>query len=189
MPKKIFISHTTADDHFVTDLRKALENQGLDVWIDSQNLRGGDTLKTEIESAIKDASAFIVVISEKVFRTRWVKKEVSFALKVLQPQNIPIVPILIDGLPPDTLDFFFDNEPVAIPIKNLQESMPQILAALGKELPIEVDPEIAIDDNPLEELVLKLTDPGIQEIEGKRRPIATAQLIYKSSTTNKIQII
>jgi hypothetical protein len=187
MPKKIFISHTTADDHFVTDLRKALESQGLDVWIDSQNLRGGDTLKTEIESAIKDASAFIVVISEKVFRTRWVKKEVSFALKVLQPQNIPIVPILIDGLPPDTLDFFFDNEPVAIPIKNLQESMPQILAALGKELPTEVDPEIAIDDNPLEELVLKLTDPGIQEIEGKRRAIATAQLIYKSSTTRDIE--
>jgi tetratricopeptide (TPR) repeat protein len=187
MPKKIFISHTTADDHFVTDLRKALENQGLDVWIDSQNLRGGDTLKTEIESAIKDASAFIVVISEKVFRTRWVKKEVSFALKVLQPQNIPIVPILIDGLPPDTLDFFFDNEPVAIPIKNLQESMPQILAALGKEFPTEVDPEIAIDDNPLEELVLKLTDPGIQEIEGKRRAIATAQLIYKSSTTRDIE--
>jgi tetratricopeptide (TPR) repeat protein len=188
MPKKIFISHTTADDHFVTDLRKALENQGLDVWIDSQNLRGGDTLKTEIESAINDASAFIVVISEKVFRTRWVKKEVSFALKVLQPQNIPIVPILIDGLPPDTLDFFFDDEPVAIQIKNnLQESMPQILAALGKELPTEVDPEIAIDDNPLEELVLKLTDPSIQEIEGKRRAIATAQLIYKSSTTRDIE--
>jgi tetratricopeptide (TPR) repeat protein len=187
MPKKIFISHTTADDQFVTGLRKALENQGLDVWIDSQNLRGGYTLKTEIESAIKDASAFIVVISEKVFRTRWVKKEVSFALKVLQPQNIPIVPILIDGLPPDTLDFFFDNEPVAIPIKNLQESMPQILAALGKELPTEVDPEIPIDDNPLEELVLKLNDPGIQEIEGKRRAIATAQLIYKSSTTRDIE--
>ena len=40
MPKKIFISHTTADDQFVTQLRKALENQGLDVWIDSLNLRG-----------------------------------------------------------------------------------------------------------------------------------------------------
>ena len=63
MSKKIFISHTTADDQFVTQLRKALENQGLDVWIDSQNLRGGDTLKTEIESAIKDASAFIVVMT------------------------------------------------------------------------------------------------------------------------------
>jgi len=43
MPKKIFISHTTADDTFVTDLRKALESQGLDVLIDSQKLRGGDT--------------------------------------------------------------------------------------------------------------------------------------------------
>ncbi|KPA11672.1 molecular chaperone Tir [Candidatus Magnetomorum sp. HK-1] len=67
MPNKIFISHATADDNFVTQLRKALEYKGLDVWIDSQNLRGGDILKTEIESAIKDASAFIVVISNNTF--------------------------------------------------------------------------------------------------------------------------
>jgi len=58
MPKKIFISHTTEDDNFVTQIRKALESHGLDVWIDSQNLRGGDTLKTEIESAITNADAF-----------------------------------------------------------------------------------------------------------------------------------
>jgi hypothetical protein len=68
MTQKIFISHTTSDDPFVAQLRNALEKQGLEIWVDSQNLRGGDTLKTEIESAIKDASAFIVVISPNYFR-------------------------------------------------------------------------------------------------------------------------
>jgi TIR domain. len=103
MPKKIFISHTTADDTFVTDLRKALENQGLDVWIDSQNLRGGDTLKTEIESAITNADAFIVVISPKVFNSTWVRQEILFAQKHVET----IVPILIEGMkPPSLLSFF-----------------------------------------------------------------------------------
>jgi tetratricopeptide (TPR) repeat protein len=184
MSKKIFISHTTADDNFVTQLRKALESQGMEVWIDSQNLRGGDTLKTEIESAIINAAALIVVISPRVFNTKWVRQEVMFA----QESNVPIVPLLIDGMEPDSLLFFFRDEPLAIPIKNnLQESMPRILAALRKEEPTDIDPEIAINDNPLEELVLKLTDPGIKEIEGKRRAIAFSQLIYKSSTTRDIE--
>jgi tetratricopeptide (TPR) repeat protein len=180
MPKKIFISHTTADDHFVTDLRKALETQGLDVWIDSQNLRGGDTLKTEIESAITNADAFIVVISPRAFK-KWVRLEVMLA----QEKNVPIVPILIDGIDMDALLFFFTDEPVAIEIKNnLQESMPQILAALGKMLPEDFDPERSIDDTVLEELVLKLTYPKIQETDGKKRATATANLIYKASHTN-----
>ena len=76
MSKKIFISYTTADDNFVKQLRKELESQGLDVWIDSQIMRGGDILKTEIESAIKDASALIVVISPNVFNSTRVRQEV-----------------------------------------------------------------------------------------------------------------
>jgi tetratricopeptide (TPR) repeat protein len=184
MPKKIFISHTTADDNFVTDLRKALENQGLDVWVDSQNLRGGDTLKTEIESAITNADAFIVVISPSVFNSTWVQQEVLFA----QENNVSIVPLLIDKMEPASLRFFFTDEPVAIQIKNnLQESMPQILEALGQKLPTDFAPEVTIDEKPLEELVLKLTDPGIQETDGKKRAIATAKLIYRSSQSRDIE--
>jgi tetratricopeptide (TPR) repeat protein len=188
MPKKIFISHTTADDTFVTDLRKALENQGLDVWIDSQDMRGGDTLKTEIESAIKDAAAFIVVISNNTFDSIWVQQEAKFAQEVLIPKKIPVVPVLIDGKTPNAVKLFFKDEPVAIQIKNnLQESMPQILAALGQKLPTDFAPEVTIGKNPLEELVLKLTDPGIQETDGKKRAIATAKLIYRPSQSRDIE--
>jgi tetratricopeptide (TPR) repeat protein len=184
MPNKIFISHATADDNFVTQLRKALEYQGFDVWIDSRNMRGGDTLKTEIESAIKDASAFMVVISPKVFNSTWVRQEILFAQKHVET----IVPILIEGMEPPSLLSYFEKEPLAIEIKNnLQESMPQILAALGKELPTEIDPEIVIEDAPIEELILSLTDPKIQETEGKKRAIATAKLIYRSSSTRDIE--
>jgi tetratricopeptide (TPR) repeat protein len=183
MSKKIFISHTTADEQFVAILRKALEDQGLDVWIDSQNLRGGDALNTEIESAITNADAFIVIVSPRAFK-KWVRQETMFA----QEKNVPIVPILIDGIDLDALLFFFTDEPPAIQIKNnLHESMPQILAALGIILPTDFSPEIAIDEKPLEELVLKLTDPSIQETGGQKRAIATAQLIYRASHSRDIE--
>jgi tetratricopeptide (TPR) repeat protein len=184
MPKNIFISYTTADDNFVTQLRKALEYQGFDVWIDSRNMRGGDTLKTEIESAIINADALIVVVSPNVFNSLWVKQEILFAQKHVET----IVPILIEGSKPPSLLFFFKKEPLAIEIKNnLQESMPQIRAALRNDLPTKIDPEIVIEDSPIEALILKLTDPKIQETEGKKRAIATAKLIYRSSSTRDIE--
>jgi tetratricopeptide (TPR) repeat protein len=182
MTQKIFISHTTSDDPFVAQLRKALEKQGLEIWVDSQNLRGGDTLKTEIESAIKDASALIVVISPRVFTSQWVRQEVFFAQEV----NVPIVPILIDNIDTQSLLYFFRDEPVAISIQNsLWESMPQILAALGKELPTDFEPEQTIDRKTFVELILKLTDPQIMEAENIKR--ATAQLIFKSSNSSDIE--
>lgn len=44
---QIVISHASKDDDFVTELRLALESQGLTVWVDSRNLRGGNKLKSE----------------------------------------------------------------------------------------------------------------------------------------------
>ena len=38
---KVFISHASADDEFVKELRQALEGLGSGVWVDSCELRGG----------------------------------------------------------------------------------------------------------------------------------------------------
>ena len=44
----VFISHATSDDAFVSELRRALEELRIPVWVDSRNLRGGNTLAPEI---------------------------------------------------------------------------------------------------------------------------------------------
>ena len=36
-PKSVFISHASADDSFVAELRQALERHGIPVWVDSRN--------------------------------------------------------------------------------------------------------------------------------------------------------
>lgn len=59
----VFISHASADDDFVRELRIKLELSGVAVWVDSRNLRGGDQLRPEIEQAIRTAKHFLVVIS------------------------------------------------------------------------------------------------------------------------------
>ncbi len=78
----IFISHASKDDGFVKELRLALEAQGLTVWVDSRNLRGGNKLEPEINNAIEQARQVIVVLSPNTVNSPWVRKEISRALKV-----------------------------------------------------------------------------------------------------------
>ena len=42
----LFLSHSSADDCFVRELRAALADLGQEVWIDSRQLRGGDPLES-----------------------------------------------------------------------------------------------------------------------------------------------
>jgi hypothetical protein len=45
----IFLSHSTADDVIARALRRALGGLGLNVWIDSRELRGGDPDREDTE--------------------------------------------------------------------------------------------------------------------------------------------
>ncbi|MFM8276670.1 MAG: toll/interleukin-1 receptor domain-containing protein, partial [Cyanobium sp.] len=51
----LFLSHSSADDGFVGELRQALADLGQEVWIDSRQLKGGDPLWSEVAAAIEGA--------------------------------------------------------------------------------------------------------------------------------------
>ena len=71
----LFISHASADDAFVADLRKALEDLRIPVWVDSRSLQAGGKLAPEIEGAIQDAESFLVVLSPATVNSPWVRRE------------------------------------------------------------------------------------------------------------------
>ena len=80
--KSVFISHASKDDDFVKDLRLILEGQGISVWVDSRNLRGGNKLKPEIDQAIEQARQVLVVLSPNTINSPWVRTEIHKALEV-----------------------------------------------------------------------------------------------------------
>src|SRR5436190_9757315 len=140
----IFISHASSDDTFVAQLRQALEGQGLSVWVDSRNMRGGAKLAPEIASAIEQARQVLVVLSPEMVNSAWVRKEVQQALQVEQRRKdagYRVVPLLLPGIRPSALGNWFDEDPLAIPIElapgSLSAALPAILAALGERLPTD----------------------------------------------------
>lgn len=185
----IFISHTTKDDTFVQELRAALEASGLRTWVDSRELIAGNKLAPEIEQAIKDARQFIVVLSPNTVNSPWVRKEIQQALKVEQgrkDERYRVIPLLLPGIEPSALALWFDEEPVGVKITiepgGLSVALPNLLAALGERLPDDFKPSEPVDSQPVEELILKLSNPSLALREGKQLLNATAALLYKTAT-------
>ncbi|MFM7551156.1 MAG: toll/interleukin-1 receptor domain-containing protein, partial [Cyanobacteriota bacterium] len=77
----LFLSHSSADDGFVRELRQALVDLGQEVWIDSRQLKGGDPLESEIKAAIEAASCLAVLVSAASLQSRWVGKELRHGLE------------------------------------------------------------------------------------------------------------
>ncbi len=171
----VFISHASADDGFVADLRRRLEDLRIPVWVDSRELRGGSKLAAEIEAAIAGASHVLAVLSPSTVNSPWVRREIGKALAVERARRdgFRVVPVLLPGVTAQALELWFPEEPVAVAVQvgpgGLSAALPALLAALGERLPTDPQPFADADAKPVAELVLKLTDPRIETAEGKRR--------------------
>src|SRR6185295_2985849 len=180
---KLFISHSSKDDAFVRDLREALADSGQDAWIDSRELRGGDPLWSEIQKAIDEASAYAVVVSPDSLQTKWVSKEWRHAIKVRKQRGkdqFPVIPLSLNGTQLGAFEDDFEEEPIFTSVSSdaggVETAINALLVALRKRLPADVPAAEQPKPEPLEELVLELSDLKFHEHDGVRRASARARL-------------
>ena len=192
---KLFISHSSLDDAFVRELRWTLADLKQEVWIDSRELRAGDPLWPEIQKAIDGSSAVAVVVSPNSLQAKWVGKELRHALDVQRQRGrdtFPVFALSLDGTKLGVLEELFGHEPLYIPVSSaaggVEAAMNPILVAMGKRLPAEVAVPPQPIAEPLEELVLELTDLKFHEQDGVRRPSARARLVYEPSTPGQREV-
>ena len=192
---KLFISHSSRDDAFVRDLRAALVDLGQDGWIDSRELRGGDPLLTEIQKAIDEASAYAVVVSTDALQSKWVGKELKYALKIQEQRGkdkFPVIPLSLNETKLGVLEEFFDEEPIYIAVSSqaggVETAMNSLLVALGVRVGADVPVAAQNKAEPLEELVLELTDLKFSEQDGERRASARARLVYDPASESQREV-
>ncbi len=187
MSGEIFISHATADDEVVKRLREVLDRAGLPVWVDSRVLTGGDKLLPEVRQAIEQARAVLVVLSQSTVNSSWVRKEVQLALAVQKQQGdsvYKVIPVLLPGIEPAALWPWFDEEPVAIKITvgpgGIEQALPSLFAAIGEQLPDDLQPPKVREAAPVADLILQLTDLKVEAVPpGVDRAVAKAWLVLR----------
>lgn len=100
-PQEVFLSHSSQDGPFASDLAAVMRRHGIPVWYSQTNIMGAQQWQAEIGAALQRCDWFAVVLSPQSVQSMWVKRELSFALQETR-FDTRIVPILYQ--PCDFLD-------------------------------------------------------------------------------------
>jgi hypothetical protein len=100
-PFDVFISYHSGDSDRVAKLKSALESKGLNVWIDSDQIKPGDLFAEAIERGLEESKSVALIVSAGSMRSGWVKEEYYRALGLANASghNLRLIPVLIDSTP------------------------------------------------------------------------------------------
>lgn len=76
-----FISHSSADDAFVTELAASLRSTGLETWVDHENIPAGADWEQMLEDALNECDAMLLVVSPEAIKSHNVKAEWGYFLE------------------------------------------------------------------------------------------------------------
>jgi TIR domain len=93
LPREIFLSHSSLDRQFATDLTAVIRRHGIPVWYSQTNIVGAQQWQNEIGAALQRCDWFAVIVSPQSAGSMWVKRELSYALQQNRFEN-KIVPIV-----------------------------------------------------------------------------------------------
>jgi hypothetical protein len=96
-PVSVFLSHNSSDKPFVRGLYRHLSRSGMRVWIDEAELNAGDSLIDTLSDAVFRVDCIVAVISEASVASRWVKKELAWAMaREIKGRRVRVIPIIKD---------------------------------------------------------------------------------------------
>jgi hypothetical protein len=102
--RAVFLSYAREDTPAAQRIADALVSQGVEVWFDQSELRGGDVWDQKIRRQIKECALFIPIISERTqsrgegyFRLEW---KLAVERTHLMAEGMPfLAPVVVDETP------------------------------------------------------------------------------------------
>lgn len=92
---KLFLSYSRKDEAKARRLTLWLEREGHDVWRDEDDIGGGASFSSEIEKALKECDAVLVLWSAESIQSAWVRDEAGFGRDCGK-----LIPFSLDGTEP-----------------------------------------------------------------------------------------
>ncbi len=92
----LFLSHNHNDKSFVRDLKRRLEENGVeDIWIDEAEIKVGDSLIAKIQEGLEKTKYIAVILSPDSIKSGWVLKELDTAMtREIATTDVVVLPIL-----------------------------------------------------------------------------------------------
>jgi hypothetical protein len=137
--KQVFLSYSRVDEQFALrllhDLRQRLGGSDEAVWMDTQQLQGGQLFEDVIMEEIRDRPVFIVIVSPDSMASRSVKNEIGLAIHMDLADDSPgeklIVPVLYReaSMPPN---LGMRNWVSFLPLRRYEESLDELMTVVNQ---------------------------------------------------------
>jgi hypothetical protein len=100
---RVFLCHANEDKMTVRELHHRLLQNGIQAWLDEENLLPGKDWRLEISNAMRASDAVLVCISRlSVGKTGYVQREIREAIEIaeLQPDGVIfLIPVRLEDCP------------------------------------------------------------------------------------------
>jgi hypothetical protein len=123
----VFISHSSKNNALARRLTADLAEAGLSGWLDVEAIRDGDRWVSQIQAAIEDCSAVVLLHTRAARTSEWVEREILLALE----HNKPIFIARCDDVPlplPLITRQFTDFTTYSLGIKRLIEILHDLIS-------------------------------------------------------------
>lgn len=101
-PVRVFVCHSSVDAALATEIVGALEREGVVAWMAPRDVASGENYPRQIVKAIVDCDIFAILISDSACASEHVLRELEQASR----QKRPLLPILIDEVVSDDIDYY-----------------------------------------------------------------------------------
>jgi hypothetical protein len=93
----VFLSHSSIDKPWVTQLKNDLLRYGVSVWLDKDEIRPGDLFAEVLEQALDNCRTVALVVSPEALASGWVKEEYYHALSLAKTRESPrqVIPVIL----------------------------------------------------------------------------------------------
>lgn len=129
-PNEVFLSHSSLDQQFATELAAVLRRHGIPIWYSEVNIVGAQQWHDEIGAALRRCDWLVVLLSPNSVESIWVKREVLFSLKDHRYDE-RIVPVLYQPCDYDQLSWTLSLLQIVDFTQGLEHGWRQLLRVWG----------------------------------------------------------
>jgi len=128
--KKVFVSHSSQDKPFATQLAVDLSNAGHFPWLDDWEISAGDSIPSKIAVGIKDCDFVLVILSKHSVNSHWVEREWEAKYwDEVQSGEVKVIPVLFEEC---DIPQLLKTKKYANFVWNYADSLDEILLVLNR---------------------------------------------------------
>jgi hypothetical protein len=128
----VFLSHSSKDTAALKKLVAVLRDHGIKVWYSEKHIRGATQWHDEIGKALKRCDWFCVLLTPDSVKSKWVKREVHYALRSDRYED-RVIPLIFKNCDMDELSWVLSGLQTITVSRRWKKAMRELLAVWGRK--------------------------------------------------------